>query len=153
MSRFLTLRRPTRTELAVAAMALLLGVLAVLQYDWVGKLSSDERERLRRHLDRQADEFTEDFNRELTRIYFRLADDRLQGRLPEQVSETYLRERYDLTRVQLTTLLGRICQEGWAERRPGYGWVFSEMLTTPEALLQTYRLRMALEPAAMSRKS
>ena len=72
MSRFLTLRRPTRTELAVAAMALLLGVLAVLQYDWVGKLSSDERERLRRHLDRQADEFTEDFNRELTRIYFRL---------------------------------------------------------------------------------
>ena len=72
MSRFLTLRRPTRTELAVAAMALLLGVLAVLQYDWVGKLSSDERERLRRHLDRQADEFTEDFNRELTLIYFRL---------------------------------------------------------------------------------
>jgi DNA-binding GntR family transcriptional regulator len=86
---------------------------------------------------------------ELTRIYFRLADDRLNGRLPDQVSETYLRERYDLTRVQLTTLLGRICQEGWAERRPGYGWVFSEMLTTPEALLQTYRLRLALEPAAL----
>jgi DNA-binding GntR family transcriptional regulator len=87
---------------------------------------------------------------ELTRIYFQLADDRLQGRLPEQVSETYLRERYDLTRVQLTMLLGRICQEGWADRRPGYGWVFSEVLTTPEALLQTYRLRMALEPAALT---
>ena len=87
---------------------------------------------------------------DLTRIYFQLADDRLQGRLPEQVSETYLRERYDLTRVQLTMLLGRICQEGWAERRPGYGWEFSEVLTTPEALLQTYRLRMALEPAALT---
>lgn len=87
---------------------------------------------------------------ELTRIYFRLADDRLRGRLPDQVSETYLRERYGLTRVQLGTLLGRIRQEGWAERRPGYGWVFSEMLTTPEALLQTYRLRLALEPAALT---
>ena len=46
-------------------------------------------------------------------------------------------------------MLTRISQEGWAERRPGYGWEFSEMLVTPEALLQTYRVRMALEPAAL----
>ena len=62
------------------------------------------------------------------------------------MSESLLRERYSLTRVQLTTLLTRISQEGWVERRPGYGWEFSEMLVTPEALLQTYRVRMALEP-------
>jgi signal transduction histidine kinase len=70
MSRFLTLRRPTRTELAVAAMAILLGVLAVLQYRWVGQLSADERERLRSHADNQADNLTEEFNRELTRAFF-----------------------------------------------------------------------------------
>src|SRR5215211_4398817 len=70
MSRFLPLRRPTRTELAVAAMALLLGVLAVLQYRWVGQLSTDERERLRSHADNQADNLTEEFNRELTRAFF-----------------------------------------------------------------------------------
>jgi DNA-binding GntR family transcriptional regulator len=86
---------------------------------------------------------------ELTKIYFRIADDRLCGRLPEQVSESFLRQKYGLTRAQLTTVLNRICQEDWAERRPGYGWRFSEVLTTPEALLQTYRLRMAIEPAAL----
>jgi signal transduction histidine kinase len=63
-------RRPTRTELAVAAMAVLLGVLAVLQYRWVGQLSADERERLRSHADNQAENLTEEFNRELTRAFF-----------------------------------------------------------------------------------
>jgi hypothetical protein len=70
MSRSLALRRPTRTELAVAAMALLLGVLGVLQYRWVGQLSTDERERLRSHADTQAENLTDDFNRELTRAFF-----------------------------------------------------------------------------------
>ena len=51
-------------------MAVLLGVLAVLQYRWVGQLSADERERLRSHADNQADNLTEEFNRELTRAFF-----------------------------------------------------------------------------------
>jgi DNA-binding GntR family transcriptional regulator len=46
-------------------------------------------------------------------------------------------------------VLGRIAKEGWAERKPGYGWTFSAMLTTPDSLLQSYRLRLALEPAAL----
>jgi DNA-binding GntR family transcriptional regulator len=86
---------------------------------------------------------------DLTRTYLQIADDRSHGRLPAQVSEALVRKRYGLTRAQATAVLGRIAQEGWAERRPGYGWEFSEMLTTPEALLQTYRARMALEPAAL----
>lgn len=86
---------------------------------------------------------------ELSRVYLQVADDRLHGRLPAQVSESQLCRRYGLTRAQLAPVLARISQEGWAERRPGYGWEFSEMLATPEALLQTYRVRMALEPAAL----
>jgi DNA-binding GntR family transcriptional regulator len=86
---------------------------------------------------------------EPSRTYLQIADDRLHDRLPAQVSESLLRERYALTRAQLATVLSRIAQEGWAERRPGYGWEFSAMLVTPEALLQTYRMRMALEPAAL----
>jgi DNA-binding GntR family transcriptional regulator len=78
-----------------------------------------------------------------------MADDHLHGRLPDPASETYLRERYGLSRAQLNGVLSRIPQEGWAERRPGYGWSFSPMLTTPESLEQTYRVRLALEPAAL----
>jgi DNA-binding GntR family transcriptional regulator len=111
-------------------------------------------ERNRGYFVRRADEISAQelglpTENDLSRAYLQVADDRLHGLLPAQVSESQLRERYGLTRAQLTAVLTRISQEGWAERRPGYGWEFSEMLVTPEALLQTYRVRMALEPAAL----
>lgn len=81
--------------------------------------------------------------------YFQIADDRLKGVLPEEVSETQLKARYGLSPAQLQAVLGRITQEGWIEKKPGYGWAFSTMLTTPDSLLQSYRLRLALEPAAL----
>jgi len=82
-------------------------------------------------------------------VYFRIAEDHLHGRLPDPASESYLKETYGVTKAQLNAVLARISQEGWAERRPGYGWSFSPMLTTPESLEQTYRVRLALEPAAL----
>jgi DNA-binding GntR family transcriptional regulator len=81
--------------------------------------------------------------------YFRIADDLLKQELPQECSELLLRNRYGLTTTQLNAVLGRIAQEGWVERKPGYGWVFSSMLSTPDSLLQSYRLRLALEPAAL----
>jgi two-component system sensor histidine kinase SenX3 len=50
-------------------LAVLLGALAVLQYQWVGQLSLDERDRMRAHLRARADDFSDDFNRELTRAF------------------------------------------------------------------------------------
>ena len=69
--------------------------------------------------------------------------------MPEAVTESLLRQRYGLTASQLNAVLDRIGAEGWIERRPGYGWEFSAMMRTPDALLQSYRLRLALEPAAL----
>ena len=85
----------------------------------------------------------------VTQTYFALADELLRGELPMQCSEALLRTRYALTQAQTQALLARISQEGWAHRRPGYGWEFSSMMTTPDSLLQSYRLRLALEPAAL----
>jgi DNA-binding GntR family transcriptional regulator len=85
----------------------------------------------------------------VTKAYFRIAYDHLRGRLPEQVNESDLRQAYALTRAELNAVLNRISQEGWAERRPGYGWTFAPVLNTPESLDQTYRLRLAVEPAAL----
>ena len=81
--------------------------------------------------------------------YFRIAEDRLRGELPDQFTEAMLRRRYGLTAAQLQAVLARISDEGWARKKPGYGWEFSAMLTTPESLLQSYRLRLAIEPAAL----
>lgn len=85
----------------------------------------------------------------VTQSYFKLADELLRGKLPMQCSEAQLRARYALTNAQTQALLARVSQEGWAQRRPGYGWEFSTMMTTPDSLLQSYRLRLALEPAAL----
>ena len=82
-------------------------------------------------------------------LYFRIAEDHLHGRMPDPASETHLREMYKVTKAELNAVLSRVALEGWAERRPGYGWSFSPMLTTPESLEQTYRVRLALEPAAL----
>ena len=84
-----------------------------------------------------------------TQTYFAIANDVFEGGLPKTVSEVSLKNRYELTTTQLQAVLHRIAQEGWAQKKPGYGWEFSTMLTTPDSLLQSYRLRMALEPSAL----
>jgi DNA-binding GntR family transcriptional regulator len=85
----------------------------------------------------------------LNGVYFRVAEDRLRGELPDTFTETALKQRYELTSAQLQALLHRMAHEGWAQKKPGYGWEFSPMLTTSESLLQSYRLRLAVEPAAL----
>jgi DNA-binding GntR family transcriptional regulator len=85
----------------------------------------------------------------ITSVYFRIAEDRLKGILPDEFSEQLIKTTYGLTAAQLNSVLGRIASEGWAERKRGYGWRFSTMLTTPDSLMQSYRLRLALEPAAL----
>lgn len=81
--------------------------------------------------------------------YLALAEDRLDGRIAQVVSTKSLRERYGLTLGQVQALVARVEREGWIERRAGYGLRFTAMLSTPDALLQTYRFRMAMEPAAL----
>ena len=84
-----------------------------------------------------------------TRAYHRIADDRLRGALPDEVSEAALKKSYKLKQADVDSVLARIASEGWIEKKPGYGWMFSPMLTTPDSLLQSYRMRLALEPAAL----
>lgn len=85
----------------------------------------------------------------VTDTYFQIADDVLKGNMPMTVSESLIKVKYELTAAQLKAVLQRIAHEGWAQRKPGYGWEFSNMLSTPDSLLQSYRLRLALEPAAL----
>lgn len=83
------------------------------------------------------------------KIYDRIVDDWLQDRIPGEVTEQQLRERYKVTKSQLHSILVRAVREGWAEQKPGYGWRFLEVAKTPEAFEQIYRFRMLIEPAAM----
>ncbi|MEF0863683.1 MULTISPECIES: GntR family transcriptional regulator [Rhizobium] len=81
--------------------------------------------------------------------YHRLSEDWLTDRIPADVTEQMLRERYDLTKAQLNDILVRATREGWAERKQGYGWRLLPVAKTAEAFEQIYRFRMLIEPAAM----
>ena len=81
--------------------------------------------------------------------YQRMADDWLTDRLPEEVTEQFLRQHYGWTKAKVGDLLMRAAREGWAERKEGYGWRFLPVAKTPESFDQIYRFRMAIEPVAM----
>ena len=61
-------RQPTLMLVALVLLALL-PLLAALQYHWVGQLTENERDRMRNNLTAGVERFSEDFDRELTRIY------------------------------------------------------------------------------------
>lgn len=86
---------------------------------------------------------------EIVNDYQRLAEDWLTDRIPMEVTEQMLRERYGLTKSQVNDVLMRASREGWAERKQGYGWRFLPVAKTPAAFEQIYRFRMLIEPAAM----
>ena len=61
--------------LLAAALVVLLCVLAWLQYRWLGQVSEAERERMQATLGASAARFTQDFDRELGRLYLGLKMD------------------------------------------------------------------------------
>ena len=61
----------------VGAFAILLPVLAVVQYRWIGQLSEAERERLNARLKDSVVNFTEEFNANTARLYVSLLPNRL----------------------------------------------------------------------------
>ena len=81
--------------------------------------------------------------------YHRLADDWLMNRLPEDVTEQFLRQHYGWTKARVSEVLVRAAREGWVERKEGYGWRFLPVANTPGAFDEIYRFRMAIEPAAL----
>ena len=81
--------------------------------------------------------------------YLKIAADRLDGRLPDVITETALARDYGLSRAETARILARMAGEGWIERRAGYGWQFLPMFPTREAYLHGYRYRLLIEPAAI----
>src|SRR5215218_4888203 len=49
-------------------------------------------------------------------VYLAIAADRLDGRLPEAISESELTRRYGVPRDRLRRILERAANEGWIER-------------------------------------
>ncbi len=96
-----------------------------------------------------AQQWLEDQNKATIDPYQMLANDWLVNKLPEEVTEQYLRQTYGWTKSRVNEILLRANREGWVERKAGYGWRFLPVAKTPEAFDQIYRFRLSIEPAAM----
>lgn len=81
--------------------------------------------------------------------YYQIADDWLHDRIGAENTEMQLRHKYELSAAALDDILVRAVQDGWAMQKPGYGWVFLDVAKSPDAFEQIYRLRQAIEPAAL----
>lgn len=56
--------------LVIGFLFVLLGVMAWLQYVWLGQISEAESERMKTRLESDIKRFSNDFNREISRVYF-----------------------------------------------------------------------------------
>lgn len=74
----------------------LLGGLAVLQYRWVGQVSEAERQRMQASLRARAEQFAEEFDREVARAFFWL---QVEADLLHAKDWTRYAERYDRWRA------------------------------------------------------
>lgn len=81
--------------------------------------------------------------------YFRFAEDWLNDRIPGDVTELFIKEKYGLTKAETQEMLSRAAREGWAEPKPGYGWRLRPVAKTAETFEQIYRFRAVIEPAAL----
>ncbi|MPZ20344.1 MAG: hypothetical protein GEV06_20870 [Luteitalea sp.] len=81
-------RRPSGLLVLALVLAGLLGLLATLQWQWLGQISASERGRMHHTLRRQANEFAEDFDREITRAYFWLQMDHVWLQVDRLAAQT-----------------------------------------------------------------
>ena len=85
-------KRPSGPTLVTVALLVLLPALAVLQYRWVGQVSTAERERMQRNMRTAAEQFREAFDGEIVRAAISLQVGPLTAQ--EGASDRYT-DRYD----------------------------------------------------------
>jgi signal transduction histidine kinase len=62
-------KKPSLILILAAVLLVLLPLLAWLQYEWIGQVSEGDRERMNASLRRSSNQFREDFDREIARIF------------------------------------------------------------------------------------
>lgn len=83
------------------------------------------------------------------RLTLAIARDVRAGLLSGTVSEAALMRRYRIGRAVLAAVLAGLAASGVIERRPGTGWSILDPRYDPPTRAESYRFRIAVEPAAL----
>lgn len=81
--------------------------------------------------------------------YYQLADDWVNYRIPQDITESFVRNKYQLTKTKAIELLNCAARDGWLEPKPGYGWRLLEVAKSKADLEHIYKARAMIEPAAI----
>jgi len=81
------------------------------------------------------------------RLFLAIARDRRGGRLPVDVSERDLMQRYGATRPVVQRVLTKLAEVAAVQRKPGHGWRFQPIIADAAARHESYRYRILIEPA------
>ncbi len=82
-------------------------------------------------------------------LYRRLVRERLEGRLPERITQIALMAHCRVDRGVLLRVLSRMADEGIIARNRGHGWTFLPTIESDLALASAYDFRRTLEPAGI----
>jgi DNA-binding GntR family transcriptional regulator len=83
------------------------------------------------------------------RLFLAIARDRRSGRLPVDVSERDLMQRYGATRAVVQRVLTKLAEIAAVQRKPGHGWRFQPIIADAAARHESYRYRLLIEPAGL----
>lgn len=86
---------------------------------------------------------------EVEQFCLRIARDKMNNRLPPEISESDLMRRYNVTRPFLLRVLMQLAEVALVERKPGNGWAFLPSLEDASARQESYDFRLLIEPAAI----
>src|SRR5215467_3312275 len=101
----MTSPRLSRTlYIVLAALLVLLPLLAILQYGWIGQVNQAERRHLEEDLNQSGMLFTSDFDREITRI---LNTFQIRGSVDRSDIADWLAQRYDDSTAAYPNLVQR----------------------------------------------
>jgi DNA-binding GntR family transcriptional regulator len=83
------------------------------------------------------------------RLLVAISRDRRSGRLPVDVSERDVMQRYDATRPVVQRALAKLAEVAAVQRKPGHGWRFQPIIADAKARQESYRYRILIEPAGL----
>ena len=70
-----------------------------------------------------------------------IAEDRLSGSLPDEVTEAFLQRRYGVDRIALLNTLKELELDGLCHSKPGRGWIFEPSLDSAPVYRESYNFR------------
>ncbi len=83
------------------------------------------------------------------RLLVAISRDRRSARLPVDVSERDLMQRYGATRPVVQRALTKLAEVAAVQRKPGHGWRFQPIIADAQARHESYRYRILIEPAGL----